>query len=163
MTRLPANWRLNTQIQGHLDREGRWAVIYTMSHGRTTWVCVVDTQHNRVVVECPLSQTQAHGQTCWHPDFTRTALKYQEQGLALRLYVFLLKRGVILRSGRTQSTGSQRLWGKLCDVPGVNVYSVPRDGTWYLCERGNDGAPDPGDHDPYSDYKTVCFAVWEGK
>lgn len=161
ITRLPQAWRSYCRIEGYVDRERRYAVVYANMLGRTKWAYLIDTHRDRIAVECPLTMGRVHGQQCWHPDFTRTGYKYQGQGLAFKLYVYLIRDGVIMRSGRTQSTGSQLLWGKLCDVPGITVYSVPRDGVWYECERGSDGVPDPGDHDPYSDYKTVCFAVAE--
>ena len=159
---LENNWRDLYEINGYLDSYRRFAVVYDQRHCATVWTSIVDTVYDQVAVECPLTLGQIRGQQCWHPDFTRTARPYRNQGLALKLYMYLLRRGLILRSGRTQSISSQRLWGRLCEQPGVEVWNVDYQGNTAQCHRCDiRERPDTDFWDPYQ-RKTVSFAIHTG-
>lgn len=50
----------------------------------------------------------------------------QGKGLALPLYAYVVKKGYTLVSDREQSKGSQTIWKKLTQLPGIFVYAWDR-------------------------------------
>lgn len=158
------NWRSEFDIWGYLDTGCRWAVVSQPdSNPKTTLVAVVDTSLDRLAVECPLTQTSVQRQVCWHPDYTITYRNYRGRGLAYQLYLFLMRHGVILRSGRSQSRSSQRMWGRLCGHPAIEVWCVKSDQSAIRCDRCDfTGRPDTPEYDPYDKIDTVCLAIHSG-
>jgi ribosomal protein S18 acetylase RimI-like enzyme len=49
---------------------------------------------------------------------------YEGQGLMLKLYVLLIRKGFALLSDDQQTPGGQKIWARLAKVPGVTVYAV---------------------------------------
>jgi hypothetical protein len=102
------------------------------STARNEWVYVVDTEKDKLAVECPLTKRKRQGTICYHPDYTKTDSRYRGKALALRLYAFLIKSGMTLQAGDSQSVGSQKLWAKLTQMKGIEVWSQ-RNKKWAEC------------------------------
>lgn len=120
------------------------------------WIYVVDTHKNKLAVECPLSRRKRQGTICYHPDFTKTDSRYRGRNLAFRLYVFLIKSGVIITAGDQQSTGSQKLWAKLAKAANIEVWSQ-RGKAWqecFVCE-----ATDRLDTMEWDPYEVKCLTI----
>lgn len=148
---LDADWRDTMQLMKRVNS------TYSV-YREGTWCYLIDVKRERVAVECPLSRRKRAGNTVYHPDYTKTHMRYRGQGLALLLYKTLLKLGVQLVSGDSQSVGSRKLWGKLCGTRGVTVWA--RSGSeWDTCARDPyTGYPDC-EWDPY-ERNTTLFAVY---
>ena len=106
--------------------------VYFETSSRYTWVYLWDSVKERVAVEVPLSRRTRRGQVVHHPDYTKADSRYRGKGLALKVYQFLLKQGVVLQAGESQSAGSQKLWYKLSMAPNVEVWSMKGD-KWQQC------------------------------
>jgi len=147
----------NLEYMGSLD--GRYDVYRDLQFAVSSyqWVHVIDNQRGKIAVDCPLRRRQRHGQQCWHPDYTRTDSRYRGQSLALRLYVFLLKQGIVLQAGDTQSEGSQKMWYKLCKTKGIEVWSVDYKGEWLECYPCD--ASDRVDTSYWDPYERNCTTV----
>jgi len=120
------------------------------------WIYVVDTQKNKLAVECPLSKRRRQGTICYHPDFTKTDSHYRGRNLAFRLYAFLINSGVIMTAGDQQSTGSQKLWAKLAKAANVEVWSQ-RGKDWeecFVCD-----ATDRLDTHNWDPYEVNCLTI----
>ena len=55
--------------------------------------------------------------------YSKITSKYQGQGIGLELYRFIIKKlGILLISDMQQTVGSQKVWVKLAQTPGIYVY-----------------------------------------
>jgi hypothetical protein len=124
--RLPRGWREELEFMRRVS--SRYSVYRS-----GTWCYLIDVQRNVIAVECPLSERKRLGMRVYHPEYTRTNMRYRGQGLALQLYRALVLEGVTLVSGDSQSEGSRKLWGKLAAARGVAVWAR-RGNTWSHCE-----------------------------
>ena len=59
----------------------------------------------------------------WIASYSKITTKYQGRGLGLELYKFIIKKlGILLISDMSQTPGSQKVWVKLAQTPGIYVY-----------------------------------------
>lgn len=131
LEKLTADMFDDLEFMGNIDKQ--YAVYRDVhSTGRLQWIYVVDTKTNKLAVECPLTKRKRQGQVCYHPEYTKTDSRYRGRSLALRLYVFLIKAGLVLQAGDSQSAGSQKLWARLAKTAGIEVWSM-RNKVWEEC------------------------------
>lgn len=124
--------------------------------GRQQWVYLVDEYSEQIVVECPLSKRLREDVICYHPDYTRTDSRYRGQELALKLYVFLISKGIIMQAGDQQSRGSQKLWYKLAKKRNIKVLTI-RNGVWEECYPCD--AAERVDCDSWDPYESNCITI----
>jgi hypothetical protein len=143
---LERDWRDYFKFVSKVDKQ--FSVYYTGNDARPTFY-LIDVCANKVAVECPLSRKRRAGMNVYHPDFTKCHMRYRGRGLAIKLYTAMLKWGVVMMAGTCQSEGSQKLWAKLCNQRGIEVWGFNK-GQWeecFACEAMD--RPDTADFDPY--------------
>ena len=145
LEKVSDDWHSEHRYMGTL-RGGYKVYSFIKRKKNEEWVFVINPEGTQVVVDCPLTRRLRAGQECYHPDYTRTDSRYRGKNLALNLYIFLLKKGVILQAGEQQSRGSQKLWLKLAKQP---------NNTWNNCFPCN--IENIIDTDSWHPYQENCY------
>lgn len=150
--KLDRDWREHLTFVRKVDKQYS---VYRSSSETKPWFYLIDVQANKVAVECPLTRKRRANMYVYHPDFTATSMRYRGKGLALKLYTAMIKWGIVLMAGTSQSPGSQKLWAKLTKQRGIEVWGVSK-GKWeecFACEAFD--RVNTADFDPYETNCTV--------
>jgi hypothetical protein len=135
--------------------QGFGVYLYKIKVFNKPWFYLVDEDNGQVVVSMPLSRREKFGHVFFHPDYTITDFRYRGNGFALKLYTFLIKNGMVIQAGESQSDGSQKLWLKLAKRSDIEIWCCYK-GRWDRA-YANDGLCriDSDICDPYSDTCTT--------
>ena len=100
-----------------------------------------DNEHE-CVCDMPLKRVIVGGMHCYHPEYTRIHHTFQGQGLGMHFYLAVSKfLNIKIRSGKSQSPGSVKLWYNLCRSKDTMMYIYSRRLGWleaYLDDKNKE-------------------------
>ena len=151
--RLEKDWKDHLIFVSKLNKQYS---VYRAGTAARPWFYLIDVQAEKVAVECPLTRKRRAGVIAYHPEFTKTHMRYRGKGLAVTLYNAMIKWGVVMMAGTCQSVGSQKLWAKLAGQRNIDVWAVKKD-QWEECYPCD--AMDRVNTDDFDPYDTNCTVL----